>query len=85
MASWAPTVANASLTTSMSALLLCDASLPPFNKSPFAELSAKAATCGPTKVIHNNILHYSSVEHSGNGVATLCNKLLLFGALKFTH
>jgi hypothetical protein len=39
-------VASASLTRSMSALLLCAASFPPFRSNPLAEAIAKAATWG---------------------------------------
>ena len=42
----APTELSASFTNSMSALLLCAASFPPFSKSPLAEAMARAATCG---------------------------------------
>lgn len=79
MASWAPIVANASLTMSMSALLLCDASLPPFNKSPFAELSAKAATCRPAKAIHNitfriiRVFNPPAAVGRGQGVGDIIN------------
>lgn len=42
----APTVDKASLTRSISALLLYAASFPPLSNSPFPEAMARAATCG---------------------------------------
>lgn len=50
-----PTVIRASFTSSIRALLLYAASLPPFNKRPLADAMAKAATCGSESGLDSNI------------------------------